>query len=1494
MKEFITEKPHRAEDSRETRNVGKPDFIKGRRRWLFAMLALFLASTAYFCLLQQPWADPEDESHTGWGRWFVHPLESNPLFRLASMPADALLGVHFADARRGWVVGAKSLILHTDNGGKSWELQTNIDLSAFIERTPEKALSVIVPPQFVAQMAPAPRENTYNQAAPQNLRSVPPRQRPSSLGNLTKVVFHSDGRHGCAGGENGLVLITTNGGNAWSARLVPDYPDIITLALPSPTNCWVGTRGALWHCSDGGSRWQKASFNGTLGFVHFSDPDHGWALSDSGCWRTQDGGARWTLAGEFSRAPGVDKSQTLGFEKQSPSDSGEPETQIQGFAAFGTNHAWLLRTPENMLRTADGGSTWKPESVKFTGGTPRGPFAVAFVSETEGWCVAADDRRLWHTLDGGVTWSSSASSFPGEYGARQVFFASRRTGWVVGDSGHIFATSNGGKSWRKLTTCSSTTCASVGFVDRQRGLALDAMGKAFRTTDGGATWSRVSPPWGTNATFEQFHAPSGLTLARSVSDLYGMSLWYTPDAGGTWRAVAPKVPFEEILAGDSNPLLVSGRFEQRNPREIYLLADSGKTWTPFRFSKQSEKQVGHFEGIKGLVVQKQLGWALRDDGTAWRSLDAGRSWTNVLSATNGKLWSLSVSGQEATIAASAGPLEHRFFTFVTENSGGTWNTNETPTELDPIELELATPRTGWALGRGGIIFATTNAGRLWTPQYTNAALSSGHIFALNDEQAWVAGARRLVARTTDGGRRWQVVTRYRCWPAPAYVVCLLLTGFCLYGARRTVPKELDLGADSITNHAVSDNPLDAKTAGGHDMLGFGDLAAGIANYLENPNTRGPLTLAVLGPWGSGKSSLMNLLCARLREHGMGTVWFNAWHEEQGDQDKLLAKLLDRIRSKAPPPLFVPGGLRFRCRLLLHRLRKRKELAALLGSLILVVAVWIHKLWTGWESSSVSDFISRLVELLPFGPSTETLPKEGGWLTNLLQLLPLGGLAPVVYYIIHLMSAFNVDPARLIARGKGTGSEGKQSLVTRSRFQEELNEVLEVLYPDVLVIFVDDLDRCDPPQVMSMLQALNFLSSSGECFIVVGMQEKSVQEGIVKAYEWRGRIARPSGQKLTGDEQWQFAQDWMEKLIQIRVVVPKLTSEQSKNMLESRNSSVSLPETRKPQSVLWSWSRLIQAVRAMVQAIPTRASNCWRAAPRFVQTLLEAVPFAVALGLLVWGAWALGRWLPIPQERPVGTMAKGANAGATNHATTNLFVLGLNWTGSNLEFRVVSHPHYGGTNQAPGESGATNSPSAPLAGATNASLPKGPAFGERVTLPATTETSPFIIAGSVVGLLLLVLSLYILLLQPIVRISDSLSFKTALEEWMPVIRHFHTTPRAIKRLINRLRFRAMVMRDPNDREGRSRVPEQDIVAYGILEAICPALLEDSTTPPDVTQIQAYLPDSIDLEARKAFAAKAVAAVKSLRSASDAAFLERLTSSVSLDSKSPNSKGLNHGG
>ena len=109
-------------------------------------------------------------------------------------------------------------------------------------------------------------------------------------------------------------------------------------------------------------------------------------------------------------------------------------------------------------------------------------------------------------------------------------------------------------------------------------------------------------------------------------------------------------------------------------------------------------------------------------------------------------------------------------------------------------------------------------------------------------------------------------------------------------------KPIELKAEeTIANIGISDRPLEP---GDPDPLGFRNLALSVSRFLRNENTVAPITIAITGDWGSGKSSIMNLLRRDLVSRGFRSIWFNAWHNQTDDD--LFATILQALRKEGVP------------------------------------------------------------------------------------------------------------------------------------------------------------------------------------------------------------------------------------------------------------------------------------------------------------------------------------------------------------------------------------------------------------------------------------------------------------------------------------------------------------------------------------------------------------------------------------------------------------------
>jgi hypothetical protein len=211
-----------------------------------------------------------------------------------------------------------------------------------------------------------------------------------------------------------------------------------------------------------------------------------------------------------------------------------------------------------------------------------------------------------------------------------------------------------------------------------------------------------------------------------------------------------------------------------------------------------------------------------------------------------------------------------------------------------------------------------------------------------------------------------------------------------------------------------------------------------------------------------------------------------------------------------------------------------------------------------------------------------------------------GLLPVIA-LWKVFSAFGAEPVKLTKSLRGaTATEAREATSFRQRFAEEFGEVTRALQPQTLTLFIDDLDRCHPDQTVIVLEAINFLATSGPCYIVLAMEQEVLIHCLEKKLDWLQDLPAPERAPVGTSR----AQLWLEKLVQMRLYMAPLSSEELQSLIDTRKRRGGRVK-RPPSSDL--------------SRIGTRI-------PRFLESAARILS-VVALVIAVWhgghGSWANG-------------------------------------------------------------------------------------------------------------------------------------------------------------------------------------------------------------------------------------------------------------------------------
>ena len=285
-------------------------------------------------------------------------------------PGHDLNAVYFADSKRGWVAGDGGLVLHTEDGGRTWARQNigtdeNVDDIYFRDREDGYLLAVnqIFTTEDGGQtwrMSARFLAETFGGAQPE-LYSVrfTGKKRGWIVGSLSRGDTVVDS----------LVLHTTDGGASWQRQRVPVADELIHLDFDGDKRGWiVGSRGRVLHTADGGETWQlqNAGTTATLYHVDFQGGERGWAVGERGTiLRTEDGGATWRVTGAPVRST------------------------LLSVTFVNKDEGWIAGRGGVILRTDDGGQTWMRQETN----TRQNLYALFFDKKT-GWAVGGDGLVL--------------------------------------------------------------------------------------------------------------------------------------------------------------------------------------------------------------------------------------------------------------------------------------------------------------------------------------------------------------------------------------------------------------------------------------------------------------------------------------------------------------------------------------------------------------------------------------------------------------------------------------------------------------------------------------------------------------------------------------------------------------------------------------------------------------------------------------------------------------------------------------------------------------------------------------------------------------------------------------------------------------------------------------------------------------------------------------------------------------------------------------------
>lgn len=247
-----------------------------------------------------------------------------------------------------------------------------------------------------------------------------------------------------------------------------------------------------------------------------------------------------------------------------------------------------------------------------------------------------------------------------------------------------------------------------------------------------------------------------------------------------------------------------------------------------------------------------------------------------------------------------------------------------------------------------------------------------------------------------------------------------------------------------------------------DLLGFEPYVVGIERLVRDFSGDYAFTLGIYGPWGSGKTSFM----MQLRKRLMGN---------QGDGSPLPVIWFDAWKYD----------------------RKEDVRDALVYKVLTELLAQSQSDEKGEVAKKVKECLSFLGKIIKSSHVTIGGPGLS------VELTPGSALDEPV------------DRLKEFHTGVDKLSEA---------FSDAVKEFLGELNPDVhkLIIFIDDLDRCLPENVLATLEALKLFLDTAPCVFIMGIDRIVVERAIQSHY---GTDPAVSGR------------EYLDKIIQLSLTIP---------------------------------------------------------------------------------------------------------------------------------------------------------------------------------------------------------------------------------------------------------------------------------------------------------------------------------------------------------------------
>ena len=1094
------------------------------------------------------------------------PSPSRPdLFSVAASP-DGSLAI---------AVGSGGTVLTSDDNGESWTERDS--------RSSATLFSVAFDASTARAIAVGDRGTVLTSSDNGATWSV---SDSDSSNVLSSVAFDASTARAIAVGDQGTVLTSDDSGRFWTKREFGSVSPLLSVTFAASTGRAIAVGLGSDFETDGKRAWginPLGDFERGLGATVFTSEDYGttWTERDSGP------SLRFTFVAfdaRIGRAIAVGSIGTV-FTSDDygrtwtvhASDFRENLNSVTFDAS--TGRVYAVGDDGTVVASNDGGDTW---TVRARGSAAL--FSSVALDASTGRAISVWDEGVVLTSDdSGATWTEHASG-PSMVPRSVAFDATTGRAIAVGDEGAVLTSDDSGVTWTERKTGSTATegLTSITFdATTDRAIAVGDAGTVVTSDDGGVTWTERDSGSSKKLYSVAFDASTG----RAIAVGSGGGVLTSNDHGATWTegASVSKNALYSVAFGASTGRAIAVGDEST----VLTSDDSGVTWT--------ERDSGSSAILTSVAFDASTGRAIGAGtyGIVLTSSDYGTTWTERASGTSAWLTSVAFDGStgRAIVAGTHATV------LTSSNHGATWSTVVIQGRVYPAPI-------GWfglllCLGSLMLLLYQRARGSIEPPEEIDALSGTRS----SDSVKPPAGSDRrgvVDLLVSDRPLRPGEPDLLGFHPYVRGLSGLLRnpgTGFPI-----TVATTAQWGAGKSSFMRLLES----------DLKGRGYLPAWFNAWHDQneENVLSSLLLAIRSQaipriFSHKSIRALRLRLSLLRGRGLifvvaalvpfylvGAAASLAWHEWGGlrSWNEGLLPAIQATIGTYEPVYIADGTAKATC-------DELSEDGLILPEQLEVCTAHIGRLqgngtgrfvWSHPESLRAAmkrhpvlplfmytDEVQRVLLGKVAHVSTPPLGKVFGkpWPEFMGALWQwLTAFAAAVILAANGASAFGFNLRRGPVRFRGSADSSVDPAGRHEQLRRDFGNVSRSIGRE-LVIFIDDLDRCQPAKVVETLEAVNFLVTAGECAVVLGMDYQRVAHcvGLARKDLAPAQHGAAASEETEKEPRLVYAHQYLQKLINVEVPIdPDL--ERVKELLAA--SEQPLGEAPTPVG-FWTvaWSRL---------------------------------------------------------------------------------------------------------------------------------------------------------------------------------------------------------------------------------------------------------------------------------------------------------------------------------